>query len=351
MIDLDFWRGRRVLVTGHTGFKGSWLCLWLGKLGAEVHGLALEPSLSPNLFELAGLGEKMFSHICDIRNFEGVSSLAQRVKPQIVFHMAAQPLVRTSYEEPLVTYSTNVMGTLHLLEVARHLPSLEALVNITTDKCYDNKEWVWGYRETDAMGGHDPYSSSKGCAEILTASYRKSFFSGCLCGIATARAGNVIGGGDWSTDRLVPDALTGFQAGSTVKVRNPKAIRPWQHVLEPLHGYLLLAQKLVEDPSRFSEAWNFGPNEESSRSVQWVMDELVARWPTTASWEPDADSHPHEAQLLRLDISKARSLLGWRPKWTIEKALQLVVDWHQAWGRSEDIHSVCMKQIDLYAEA
>lgn len=345
-----FWCGKRVLVTGHTGFKGGWLSLWLQSMGASVKGLSLEPLSEPNLFMAAKVGQNMDHQVQDIRDCEAVARSIGTYRPEIVFHLAAQPLVRLSYKEPVATYSTNVMGTVHVLEACRQAGSVRAVVNVTTDKCYENRGWFWGYREIDSLGGHDPYSNSKACAELATDSYRRAFLSQSGIAVATARAGNVIGGGDWADDRLVPDCLRALDRGVPVRVRYPRATRPWQHVLEPLSGYLMLAERLFEDGPSHAEPWNFGPLEESALSVQQIVEKLCASWGGHASWETEAGEHPHEAMQLKLDTSKARHRLGWQPRWEIDTALEKVVGWHQAWLGGADMHSYCLAQIAEYQE-
>jgi CDP-glucose 4,6-dehydratase len=347
-IDANFWRGKRVLLTGHTGFKGGWLSLWLQSLGAELSGFALTPPTTPNLFTEATVGAAMHSTIADIRDFESVRACMARCRPEIVIHMAAQPLVRLSYDDPVGTYATNVMGTVHVLEAARQVGGVRAIVNVTTDKCYENREWVWGYREDEAMGGHDPYSSSKGCAELVTSAYRRSFLERQGIAAASARAGNVIGGGDWAADRLVPDVLRAFDRDQPVLIRNPHATRPWQHVLEPLSGYLLLARRLFEDGKPYAEGWNFGPRDQDVRCVQWVVEELLRSWGAQARWQLDAAAHPHEAHDLKLDIAKARRRLGWQPRWPLQHALEQVTAWHRAWRAGADMRRVSLDQIDAY---
>lgn len=348
LTDPAFWRDKRVLISGHTGFKGSWLSLWLHSMGADLRGVALTPPTSPSLFEVACIADLMDHNIADVRDFEKTSSLIMEFQPEIIFHMAAQPLVRSSYEQPVDTYSTNVMGTVHILEAARKSGSVRAIVNVTTDKCYENKEWLWAYRENEPMGGHDPYSSSKGCAELISAAYRNSFMQREGIALATARAGNVIGGGDWALDRLIPDILRALDEGEPVSIRNPHAIRPWQHVLEPLSGYLLLAQRLYSGDPDFAEGWNFGPKEEDARPVQWIVEHLCAEWNEEASWELQHGSHPHEASFLKLDISKARHRLGWGPRWSLSTALSCIVEWHKSWRAGSDVRAVCLDQISRY---
>ena len=346
----EFWRGKRVFLTGHTGFKGSWLSLWLQSMGAELHGFALVPPTTPNLFTEAQVASGMVDTRGDIRDLHAVQRAMAAARPEIVIHMAAQPLVRLSYAEPVATYATNVMGTVHVLEAARHVPGVRAIVNITTDKCYENKEWVWGYREDEPMGGHDPYSNSKGCAELVTRAYRRSFFHDSSPALASARAGNVIGGGDWAADRLIPDILRAFERDEAVSIRNPHATRPWQHVLEPLAGYLTLAQHLSDDGARFAEGWNFGPRDEDAQPVQWIVEHLAASWGRGAGWRLDGGDHPHEAHYLKLDVSKAGSRLRWQPRWSLVEALANIVNWHQAWLAQEDIRLLSLQQINRYTQ-
>jgi len=344
----QFWRGKRVFLTGHTGFKGGWLSLWLQSFGAELCGLALAPPTQPSLFEVARVAPGMASVVGDIRSLEAVLQAMQTFKPQIVIHIAAQPLVRQSYREPVETYSTNVMGTVHVLEAARRTDSVRCIVNVTTDKCYENREWEWGYRETEPMGGYDPYSNSKGCAELVTSSYRRSFFQNSGVGLASARAGNVIGGGDWASDRLVPDVLRALERNEPIVIRNPNSTRPWQHVLEPLCGYLTLAERLWQDGQIFAEGWNFGPLEEDAKPVIWIVERMVKAWGGGTSWELDAANHPHEAHYLKLDIAKARHRLAWRPRWNLDTALSKVILWQQAWHGKQDMQQVCLEQIRQY---
>jgi CDP-glucose 4,6-dehydratase len=348
-VDVSFWLNKRVFITGHTGFKGSWLSFWLQSLGAQVKGFSLQPPTSPSMFDELDIASGMESEIGDIRDPQTVAASIMEFDPEILIHMAAQPLVRQSYSQPVETYATNVMGTVNVLEAARQCVGLKAIINVTTDKCYENREWVWGYRENDPMGGHDPYSSSKGCAELVTSAYRDSFF--CDDGgavLASARAGNVIGGGDWSDDRLVPDILSAFAKAEPVIVRNPLATRPWQHVLEPLSGYLILAQNLYKDGASFAEGWNFGPRDEDVKPVNWILDEMARRWGDGASWELDTESQPLEAQLLKLDISKASDRLNWYPRWTLHQALDSIIDWHQTWLKKGDLREKTMEQISLF---
>lgn len=350
-MNADFWRGKRVFLTGHTGFKGGWLALWLQALGAEVRGFALEAEGAHNLFTAARVGESMSSVIGDIRELGAVQAAMNSFRPDIVLHLAAQPLVRLSYSEPVATYATNVMGTVHVLEAARQLDSVRCIVNVTTDKCYDNREWVWGYRETEPMGGHDPYSNSKGCSELVTAAYRDSFFRTAGVAVASARAGNVIGGGDWAADRLVPDILRAFERGEPVVVRNPHSTRPWQHVLEPLCGYLTLAERLFNDGHAFAEGWNFGPRDDDARPVKWIAERMAQTWGRGARWRHDGGEHPHEAHHLKLDISKAQDRLGWRPRWSLDTALAKITDWHQAWLSHADMHRLCLAQVGQYTNS
>lgn len=346
-----FWQGKRVFITGHTGFKGSWLSLWLQSLGAELTGFALAPNTEPALFDAAQVGCGMRSLIGDVRDFPALLAAVREAQPEIIIHMAAQPLVRYSYEAPVETYATNVMGTVHLLEAARQVGSAKAVVNVTTDKCYENREWVWGYREDEPMGGHDPYSNSKGCSELVTSAYRRSYFAGSGLALASARAGNVIGGGDWAQDRLVPDILRAFQAKKPVIVRNPLATRPWQHVLEPLSGYLILAESLYAQGQGVAEAWNFGPREEDAKPVQWIVDVLVNHWGQGARWQQDTGIHPHEANYLKLDISKAGARLGWQPRWPLPVALKKITDWQQQWLAGQPARELCLQQIHEFSHA
>jgi CDP-glucose 4,6-dehydratase len=350
-VNAAFWRGKRVLLTGHTGFKGSWLSLWLRKLGADVAGYALPPASPDNLFHLAAVGQELLSVYADLRSRERLQELFSNFQPEIVFHLAAQALVRSSYVEPVETYHVNVMGTIYLLEEVRKTSSCRVVVNVTSDKCYENKEWTWGYRECDPMGGHDPYSSSKGCAELVTAAYRRSFLDARDSGrvaVASARAGNVIGGGDFAKDRLIPDFMSAIGRGKPLQVRNPNAVRPWQHVLEPLSGYLLLAEKLWTNPDDFAQGWNFGPAPDDIRSVRWIVEELTKYYGESISWEIDSSTQPHEANLLVLDSAKARAMLGWKPRWPLERALRAVVDWHKSYLSNEPLRSVVMEQISHY---
>ena len=351
-----FWKGKRVLITGHTGFKGSWLSLWLQSMGAQVVGYALAPPTEPSLFEVAKVGVGMTSIAGDIRDLENLRRVFAEHQPEIVIHMAAQPLVRYSYIEPVETYSTNVMGTVNLLEAVRSSASVKAVVNVTSDKCYENREWVWGYRENEAMGGYDPYSNSKGCAELVTAAYRNSYFHPEKyrehgVAMASGRAGNVIGGGDWAGDRLIPDIMRAITAGKPVEIRSPHAIRPWQHVLEPLSGYLALMEKLYEEGPAYAEGWNFGPNDEDAKPVQWIVEKLTHGWGAGASWRLDGGDHPHEAHYLKLDCSKAKMRLDWHPQWRLEETLAAIIDWHRAHQDGKDMHEMTLRQIAAYNTA
>lgn len=345
----SFWRGRRVLVTGHTGFKGGWLVAWLLRSGAQVTGYALEPSRSPNLFQRAKIGEGIVSVTADIRDLARVAEVLQATRPEIVFHLAAQPLVRASYADPVETFTTNVMGTVNVLEAARPVASLKAVVVVTTDKCYENQGQNRPFRETDPLGGHDPYASSKACAELIARSYRDSFLSARGMGVATARGGNVIGGGDWSPERLLPDIVAACEKDAAVRLRNPDAVRPWQHVLDLLCGYLTLAQKLVEDPTQFSGPWNFGPGEESNVTVRALAERSVTLW-GTGRVEIDAPSLLHEASTLRLDSSKARAALGWRPRLSFVEMLQWAVEWYGSAARGGDARQLLDAQIERFEE-
>lgn len=350
-MNVEFWSGRKVFLTGHTGFKGSWLSLWLQKLGAEVTGYALPPPTDPSLFEEARVSDGMCSIEGDIRDLDSLKRAMAEACPEIVIHMAAQPLVRFSYEFPVETYATNVMGTVNLLEAIRGTPSVRAVVNVTTDKCYENREWYWGYRENEAMGGYDPYSSSKGCAELVTSAYRQSYFNNSLVAVASARAGNVIGGGDWAKDRLVPDILKAIASGEAVLVRSPHSIRPWQHVLEPLSGYLLLAQRLYEGREQYAEPWNFGPCDEDAKSVEYIVDKLCSFWANGASWKLDGNAHPHEARYLKLDISKARQKLGWEPRWSLDVTLRKIVEWQKQYLSGNNVADVTLQQIEEFTNS
>ncbi|WP_130471068.1 CDP-glucose 4,6-dehydratase [Candidatus Magnetaquicoccus inordinatus] len=348
MVDRQFWRGKRVLLTGHSGFKGSWLSIWLTEMGAELCGLALPPPTTPSLFVEARLAERMVSHEGDIRDAEVVLRVMREWQPEIVIHMAAQALVRHSYVDPVGTYATNVLGTVHLLEAVRQVASVRVVINVTSDKCYENREWWWGYREEEAMGGHDPYSSSKGCAELVSSAYRRSFLQQAGVALASVRAGNVIGGGDWAVDRLLPDILRGLAQGVPILIRHPHALRPWQHVLEPLSGYLLLAQRLFSEGESFAEGWNFGPHDADVRPVQWIVEQMCHMWGEGAEWRLAEGVHPHEAHLLRLDSSKARMRLGWQPRWPLATALQRCIQWQHSWLAGVAVAPLCVEQIAAY---
>jgi len=347
------WQGRRVFLTGHTGFKGSWLALWLSRLGAQIRGYALDPSTEPNIFSLASVGRVVEDIRSDIRDYAKLEASITEFRPEVVFHLAAQPLVRRSYADPVGTYATNVMGTVHLMEAIRKTPSVRAVVCVTTDKCYQNQEWIWPYRETDPLGGYDPYASSKACAEIVSAAYRSSFFPierlhEHHVALATARAGNVIGGGDWSEDRLIPDLVRGFRSGQPVLIRRPNAIRPWQHVLEPLYGYMMLAQKLLAEPAKFATAYNFGPGDEDIWPVERIAHKVAGLWGSGASWSQDSIPSVHEDHVLRLDASKARVELGWQPRLKVEAALEWTMAWYRAWNQGDNMAELTEKQITEY---
>ncbi len=353
VIKKEFWAGKRVLITGLTGFKGSWLSLWLQSMGAQVVGYALAPPTKPSLFEVAEVDKGMTSITGDVRDLKTLRQVFVDHRPEIVIHMAAQPLVRYSYIDPVETYSTNVMGSVNFFEAVRTTASVKAVVNVTSDKCYENREWAWGYRENEAMGGYDPYSNSKGCAELVTSAYRNSYFHPGKhqqhgVALASVRAGNVIGGGDWADDRLIPDMMRAFSQDKPVNIRNPHAIRPWQHVLEPLAGYLLLAQKLYEADADYAEGWNFGPNDEDAKPVQWIVERLAKSWGEGASWVLDGGDHPHEAHYLKLDCSKAKARLGWYPRWHLEDALGAIIEWHRAYRAGEDMRELTLRQISAY---
>jgi CDP-glucose 4,6-dehydratase len=347
VIDPDFWRNRRVFLTGHTGFKGAWMTLLLRSLGAQVSGFALPPENEKDLFNVAGVQSDVEHQIGDVRDLPLLRDSLRTAKPEIVIHMAAQSLVRLSYDEPVETYATNVMGTVHLLEAARSVPEVRAIVVVTSDKCYENTGTLRGYNETDAMGGYDPYSSSKGCAEIVTAAYQRSFFhDGSSALVASARAGNVIGGGDWARDRLVPDIMRSFMAGQVVRIRNPDAVRPWQHVMDPVIGYLTLAQRLVQGGRQFAEGWNFGPHEDSEVPVSTLVRQLAAHWGADARWDLDKGDNPHEAAYLKLDCSKARARLEWSPVIEFDRALQLSSEWYRAFHEHADMRALTLRQIN-----
>lgn len=354
MFNPDFWRGRRVFITGHTGFKGSWLCIWLNHVGAEVTGYALDPPTDPSLFELARISELIDHHVGDVRDLPSLELAIENAAPEVVIHMAAQSLVRYSYANPVETFSTNVMGTVHVLDAARRVPSVRAIVIVTSDKCYFNEEWVWGYREDARLGGHDPYSGSKGAAELVVTAYQNSFFDPARnpdrAAVASARAGNVIGGGDWAIDRLVPDIMRSLMASQPTLIRSPQATRPWQHVLEPLHGYLMLAERLFHDRHQFSSGWNFGPPEESERTVGWIIERLYSLWPADFEWKRDSNPGPPESTFLKLDASKARAYLGWRPKLDLETTLTSIVEWFRRYQAGNDPRKLCLSEIRRFME-
>jgi CDP-glucose 4,6-dehydratase len=351
VVDERFWTGKRVLVTGHTGFKGSWLTLWLTSMGAEVVGVSNGRPTEPCLFDVTRLGVDVASVETDVRHLDQVERAVRDFQPDVVLHLAAQPLVRRSYQDPVETYATNVMGTVHVLEAVRRVGTARVVVNVTSDKCYENREWEWGYREDEPMGGRDPYSSSKGCAELVTAAFRSSFFAAHNTpAVASVRAGNVIGGGDWGADRLVPDLMGAALSGVPVRVRSPQAVRPWQHVLNPLSGYLLLAQHLW-DAREFADGWNFGPPDTEVRTVGWIVNRITALWGPSLQWESDPDEQPHEAHVLRLDSSRARARLGWSPGWDLERGLRATVDWYRAHRDGEDMRAFSLAQIRAYQSA
>jgi len=338
-----FWKNKKVLITGHTGFKGSWLCTWLQFLNAEVCGYSLDAPTTPNNFTESKVSSQMLSILDDTRNRDAIFRIVNTFQPEIIFHLAAQPLVIESYKDPFTTYETNVMGTLNVLDAARQCNSVKAIVNITTDKCYENKEWPYPYRENEPMGGYDPYSSSKGCSELLTSAYRRSF----NLPLASARAGNVIGGGDWAQDRIVPDALKAFGKNEELIVRYPDAIRPWQHVLEPLSGYMVLAENLYNN-KEFADGWNFGPFDEDAKPVKDILNYMTSKWGNNVTWTHDKQEHLHEAHYLKLDISKAKTYLNWRPRWRLEQALNATIEWHKAWLKGEDMRKVSIMQIEKF---
>lgn len=353
MLNRAFWKNRQVFLTGHTGFKGSWLTLWLNRLGAKVTGYSLDPPTHPSLFDQAQVGDNIQSLLGDIRDFSKLKNAISEAAPEVVIHMAAQSVVRQGYDDPIETYSSNVMGTVNLLEALRQLKRPAVVVNVTSDKCYENREWLWGYRETEPMGGRDPYSNSKGCAELVTSAYRESFFppnESAKHGVAlaTARAGNAIGGGDWTSNQLIPDLVRAFLAGQPCLIRNPLALRPWQFVLEPLRGYLMLAERLAEDASRFASGWNFGPLDADAKPVSWIADEMVRLWGGRASWNRDGACHPHEAHFLKLDASKARAEMGWNPVLPLPQALAWIVEWYRAFQEGTDLRRFTVSQIERY---
>lgn len=354
MIDKAFWNGKKVFITGHTGFKGSWLCLWLHLLGAKTYGYALDPPTDPSMFALCDISRLVSSTIADVRDREKLTAAMRSAGPEIVIHMAAQPLVRDSYKVPVETYEINVMGTVNLFEAVRACNTVKAVINVTTDKCYENREWVWGYRENEPLGGYDPYSNSKACSEMVTAAYRNSYFNpnehaSHGVAIASARAGNVVGGGDWATDRLVPDCVRAILKGAKVMLRNPQAIRPWQHVLEPLSGYLVLARKLHEQGPRYGGAWNFGPDDDGAKPVEWLVKNLCTKWGGSASYEIDKGAHPHEAHYLKLDCSKSKGELGWRARWSLDSALDSIVTWTREYQQGQNVKQASLEQIEEYS--
>ena len=347
-VNRSFWQGKRVFLTGHTGFKGGWLALWLADMGAEVYGYALTAPTQPSFFSICDLQSHLkASNIADIRDATSLTAAMRAAQPEIVLHLAAQSLVRLSYDAPIETFSVNVMGTANVLEAVRQTPGVKAVVNVTTDKCYENREWVWPYRENEAMGGHDPYSSSKGCSELVTAAYRRSFLEPAGIHLGSARAGNVIGGGDWAADRLIPDFLRALDAGRTLTIRSPLATRPWQHVLEPLSGYLSLAEKLYTDGNAFAEGWNFGPEESDARPVQWIVEHLCKQVPGS-SWHCDPSPQLHEANYLKLDSSKAKTKLDWHPRWQLAQALSNTLSWYHGWKGGQDMAATSLTQIREY---
>jgi CDP-glucose 4,6-dehydratase len=353
MLNHSFWKNRRVFVTGHTGFKGSWLSLWLEALGAKAAGYALDAPTQPSLFEQADVARSIQSIRGDIRDFRRLKSVLAELRPEVIFHLAAQTVVLRGYDDPIETYSSNVMGTVHLLEAIRQLELRCVVVNVTSDKCYANREVVWGYREEEPMGGDDPYSSSKGCSELVTNAFRQSFFPTAALqrhgiALASARAGNVIGGGDWTKNQLVPDLVSAFLAGRPCLIRNDSAVRPWQFVLEPIRGYLMLAERLSEDGVSFASGWNFGPAEADAKPVRWIADRLARMWGHNASWAHDGTAHPGEAHFLKLDASKAGAYLDWHPVLPLEQSLEWTVEWYRAFQSDVDLRSVSFGQIKRY---
>ena len=347
-INSSFWTGRSVFLTGHTGFKGGWLALWLTEMGAKVYGYSLEAPTNPNFFKITNLGHKIQNSVTgDICDLLGLTNSMQIAKPSVIFHMAAQPLVKKSYINPIETFTTNIIGTINIFEAARKIDTVEAIVNITTDKCYENQEWDRPYHETDRLGGYDPYSSSKACSEIATSAYRNSFLSETGIKLASARAGNVIGGGDWAADRLIPDFFRSIDSNRTLRIRSPQAVRPWQHVLDPLSGYLILAEKLVTKGNNFAQAWNFGPEQSGAKTVSWILDRLSKKF-NNSKWETEKIKQQHEASLLKLDISKAKSKLGWLPRWPLETAIDNTVEWYQAFKENDNMEEFSIKQIKVY---
>ena len=348
MMSSDFWSGKKVFISGHTGFKGSWLSLWLHSLGSQITGYALAPSTEPNLFSVLGIEKSIIDHRDDVRDLSSLKSVIKSSEPEIIIHMAAQSLVRESYKDPVGTYATNVIGTVNLLEAARSCGSVRVILVVTSDKCYENREIDYEYRETDPLGGHDAYSSSKGCAELVTSAFRRSFYdASTLIAVASARAGNVIGGGDWSSNRIIPDAIRSFSSDQKLLVRSPDAIRPWQHVLEPLSGYMTLCEKMWDQPLKFSDGWNFGPLESISE-VEKIMDRVSDLWGENAEWERSIVDQPYEATLLKLDIAKAKNKLGWAPKWDLDTALEKTVSWYKSYYNGENVGEMSLKQIEEY---
>ncbi len=355
MADKSFWNDKKVFITGHTGFKGSWLSIWLHSLGAQVAGYALEPPTRPSLFDLCGIDRMIYSTIGDVRDGGKLAGMMCDTRPEIVIHMAAQPLVRESYRQPAETYAVNVLGTVNMFEAVRGCKSVKAVVNVTSDKCYLNKEWFWGYRENEPLGGYDPYSSSKACAELVTSAYQNSCFNlkdytAHGVGVASARAGNVIGGGDWAIDRLIPDCIRALLQGKKILIRNPTAVRPWQHVLEPLNGYLTLVERLYKDRPRYTGAWNFGPHDTDARPVEWIVKKICAEWGDGASYEIDRSEHPHEAHYLKLDCSKAMTELEWSPRWNIDKAIESIIELTRAYKENLDLRKICLRQIEEFSK-
>lgn len=349
----NFYQGRKVFITGHTGFKGSWISVLLNWLGADVYGYALKPNTDPCMYDLARVDTIVNSTIGDVRDYMFLLEILKKVRPEIVIHMAAQPLVRESYKNPRETYEINVMGTVNLLEAVRQVDSIRAVLNVTTDKCYENKEWHWGYRENEPMGGYDPYSNSKGCSELVTSSFRSSYFNSKdynIHGVALAsgRAGNVIGGGDWADDRLIPDFIRSIMRGEKLKIRSPYAIRPWQHVMEPISGYLMLCEKLYSKGPDFAEGWNFGADDNDAKNVEWITGKICEYWGNAASYELDKTPQPHEANYLKLDCSKAKNILGWSPVWDVDTTLKMVVEWYKAFLNNSDLRTVTVNQIEQY---
>jgi CDP-glucose 4,6-dehydratase len=353
MVNKTFWKGKRVLITGHTGFKGSWLSILLNWLGSDISGYALEPNTTPSLYKLSNIDHFVTSTIGDIRDYNFLSETLKNVSPEIIIHMAAQPLVLESYKNPRETYEINVMGAVNLFEAARRVDSVKAILNVTTDKCYENKEWLWGYRENEPMGGYDPYSNSKSCSELVTTSFRNAFFNPKNynehgVALASARAGNVIGGGDWAEDRLIPDFFRAIINGKILKIRSPYAIRPWQHVLEPLSGYLTLCERLYNDGPAFAEGWNFGPDDSDAKDVEWITKKICEEWGNGDYYEIDEKPQPHEANYLKLDCSKAKARLDWYPRWDIETAICKIVEWNKLLLADSDMRMVCLRQIEEY---